>query len=441
MKGRSKLYGPNDIFGEPSLTASQFKLSPDADTLNEKVEFLTAAKTLRGSRDVGAQLFCALLRGAGLDVRLVCSLQPLPFLATAKASTSNGFRDSPQLSDVRTPEPSDDEEPVDVHSPESPFKAGGPNAAGMPFSARRRLGHPNAADYIMPQIYHPPRQSPKPRAKRIRESPYPVFWVEVLEEAHQKWMPVNPMDPTSVGKPQKFEPPAADPENNMSYVVAFEDDGGARDVTRRYTKAYNSKTRKNRVESTEGGEKWWRKALKFYSRGWETDLDHIEDTELASIEAREPMPKSVADFKDHPVYALERHLRRNEVLVNPREIGRVAAGRDPSGGKRLESVYRRTDVKAVKSADGWYRIGREVKVGEQPVKIVAARRRQDDEMEEDEENAGTALYTESQTEAYEAPPVVNGRVPKNSYGNLDIYVPSMVPAGGVHLPCKSSTSS
>jgi xeroderma pigmentosum group C-complementing protein len=254
-------------------------------------------------------------------------------------------------------------------------------------------------------------------------------------------MPVNPMDPTSVGKPQKFESPAADPENNMSYVVAFEDDGGARDVTRRYTKAYNSKTRKNRVESTEGGEKWWRKAFKFYSRGWKTDLDHIEDTELASIEAREPMPKSVADFKDHPVYVLERHLRRNEALVNPREVGRVAAGRNPSGGKRLESVYRRTDVKAVKSADGWYRIGREVKVGEQPVKIVAARRRQDDEMEEDEENAGTPLYTESQTEAYEAPPVVNGRVPKNSYGNLDIYVPSMVPAGGVHLPCKSSTSS
>lgn len=34
---------------------------------------------------------------------------------------------------------------------------------------------------------------------------------------------------------------------------------------------------------------------------------------------------------------------------------------------------------------------------------------------------------------YEAPPVVKGRVPKNVYGNLDIYAPTMVPAGGSHI--------
>merc|ERR1712098_595107 len=50
-----------------------------------------------------------------------------------------------------------------------------------------------------------------------------------------------------------------------------------------------------------------------------------------------------------------------------------------------------------------------------------------------EERAGVNLYTEDQTELYESPPVVNGRVPKNSYGNLDVYVPSMVPKGGVHI--------
>ena len=274
---------------------------------------------------------------------------------------------------------------------------------------------------------------PKPKQKRIRESPYPVFWVEVLDEAHQKWMPVNPMDSTSVNKTRDFEPPASDPENNLSYVVAFEEDGAARDVTRRYTKAFNAKTVKNRVEPMEGGERWWRRTMRFYSRGWKSDLDQIEDTELAAAEAREPMPKSVADFKDHPIYALERHLKRNEALVDPKEVGKVAAGRDASGGKRLESVYRRRDVKLVKSADGWYRIGREVKIGEQPVKIVAPRK-QNDDLEDGEENAGTALYTESQTELYEAPPVVNGRVPKNPYGNIDVYIPSMIPKGGVHIP-------
>lgn len=52
----------------------------------------------------------------------------------------------------------------------------------------------------------------------------------------------------------------------------------------------------------------------------------------------------------------------------------------------------------------------------------------------DDENAGTALYAPHQTSLYVAPPVVSGRIPKNMYGNLDVYVPSMVPPGGIHIP-------
>lgn len=34
---------------------------------------------------MGAQLFCALLRGVGVDARLICSLQPLSFAAAPSA--------------------------------------------------------------------------------------------------------------------------------------------------------------------------------------------------------------------------------------------------------------------------------------------------------------------------------------------------------------------
>lgn len=51
-----------------------------------------------------------------------------------------------------------------------------------------------------------------------------------------------------------------------------------------------------------------------------------------------------------------------------------------------------------------------------------------------EDHAGTALYAAHQTTLYCAPPVVNGRIPKNVYGNLDLYVLSMVPPGGAHIP-------
>ncbi|KFX89615.1 hypothetical protein V490_06912 [Pseudogymnoascus sp. VKM F-3557] len=421
-RGMRRAYWDEDV--------SDFVLPPDADRVLDKSDFKRAAMNMEGSRDTGAQLYCALLRGAGLDVRLVCSLQLLPINAS-----SSKTRPPPQgVSTARpvTPTtPTSDGEAMNIGSPTSPFAT---RATGAPFSARRRLGHPNAADYHIPDTA-PPRRlpPPKPKQRRIVESPYPVFWVEVLDEAHQKWMPVDFVTAT-VNKPSVFEPPAVDAENTMTYVFSFEEDGAVRDVTRRYTKWYSAKVRKTRVESTEGGSKWLRRALKFYSRGWKTDLDQIEDIELQTIEGREPMPTSIADFKGHPRYVLERDLRRNEVLIDPHEIGKVAAGRDASSaggkGKKLESVFRRTDVKTVRSADGWYRLGREVKVGEQPMKSRAARKATNN----DDEPGDVALYTEDQTELYEAPPVVNGRVPKNVYGNLDVYVQSMVPKGGVHLP-------
>ena len=53
----------------------------------QKSDFRAVAAKLDASRDVGAQLFCALLRSAGVEVRLICSLQVLPFTSTAKSTT------------------------------------------------------------------------------------------------------------------------------------------------------------------------------------------------------------------------------------------------------------------------------------------------------------------------------------------------------------------
>lgn len=180
----------------------------------------------------------------------------------------------------------------------------------------------------------------------------------------QKWVPVDSLVTNTIAKPSKLEPPASDAENNMSYVVAFEEDGAAQDVTRRYAKAYNAKSRKSRVEVTKGGERWWRRTMRVFRRGWDLDRDQVEDAELTAKEAAEEMPRSVQDFKDHPYYALERHLKRSEVLHPKREVGKVGAGKSLSGGatKALEPIYRRRDVHHVKSADGWYRLGREIKV-------------------------------------------------------------------------------
>ena len=391
----------------------------------DRPDFRDAAKSLKGSRDVGAQLFCALLRSAGVEARLVCSLQPLSFLSGGPTMGKPPKKGRLSLAEQYARMPKYDS------SFDSPV-----TASSSPLSARRRLGHPNAAAFqvpIMPSASASSQTVPAP--KKIRESPFPVYWVEVLDEAHQKWQPVDALVTESFWKPAKLEPPASNRENCMTYVVGFEADGTAKDVTRRYTKAYNAKTRKMRIESaTSIGAKWWRKALRAYSRGHTTDLDQIENNELTAVESREPMPRNVADFKDHPIYALERHLRRNEVLIpNATAAGTVGAG---SKGP-LEKVYRRKDVRLARSGDKWYRLGREVRPNEIPVKFLPKRAKKADLFGEEEdgdgETVGTPVYMMEQTDLYKAPPVIDGRIPKNRFGNLDVYVPSMVPEGGAYV--------
>ncbi|KAI1170773.1 Rad4-domain-containing protein [Nemania sp. FL0916] len=415
------------LWAETEEHLQNYALPTDSEGALEKSDFRKAAESLSGSRDVGAQLYCALLRAAGVSARLVCSLQPLsfgsagPYMATDKKGKQKLSAEH-RYGQLFKPDA----------STEVSHDLTGPGAA------RRRLGHPNAAAFRLPEAVSGPSHQEAPTPKKIRESRYPVYWVEILDEGHQKWQPTDPLVTESYWKPQKLEPPAVDRENCMMYVVGFEDDGTAKDVTRRYAKAYNAKTRRMRIESVmSDGQRWWRRALRAYSRGYRSDLDQIEANELTAMEAREPMPRNIADFKDHPIYALERHLRRHEVLVpDASPSGTVGAGSKAP----LEKVYRRADVRVARSREKWYRLGREVRPDEIPVKFLIQPSKLHEDLFDDEapelgegETNGTPIYMVDQTEIYKAPPVVDGKVPKNRYGNLDLYVPSMVPEGGVYI--------
>ncbi|KAL1847022.1 hypothetical protein Plec18170_008793 [Paecilomyces lecythidis] len=409
--------------GRKELDKRMEAIMQGIETIVSKDDFRKQAKSMQGSRDFGAQLFCALLRSVAVETRLVCSLQPLPFTGSVKGlnpvdTSSKYIIISSDDHDSSTDDKSRSQTP----------------ATSTPPARIRRIGQPQ----FTPSPHRPIETLKQTSSlRRSEESSYPVFWVEAFNEAVQKWIPVDPIVTKSVAKTTKFEPPANDRYNAMAYVVAFEDDASARDVTRRYAKSYNAKTIRNRIESTKGGDKWWQRTMAFFEKPFMDDRDQAETGELTAKTAAEPMPRNVQDFKDHPVYALERHLRRNEVIFPKRVIGQVAVGKSGSRNQVLEPVYRRGDVHIVRSADGWYRLGRDIKMGEQPLKRVPANRNKvleaNDDEEDVEEAAETPLYAESQTELYTPPPVIKGKVPRNAYGNIDIYVPSMVPAGGFHL--------
>jgi xeroderma pigmentosum group C-complementing protein len=337
-------------------------------------DFTTEAKSWQGSADYGAQLFCALLRALGVETRLVCSFQVLPFATVATIA----------------PAINEDEKTI--------------------IRVDNR-GHHAELDF------HPPR--------------HPVFWVEVFDAAYQKWLSIDPMVSGSIGKLQVFEPALNDFENIMSYVIAFEESGVARDVTRRYTKMYIAKTRKVRVEITDNGDRWMNRIMRIFKRTRPMDRDQIEDSQLLQKEISEGMPKRIEDFKGHPIYVLERHLRRDEVLQPRQEAGKVNTG--TKNFPKMEPVFRRSNVCIVRSADKWFRLGRQIRIGEQPLKRVKQKRQHQSE-EEEEQLIG--LYAGYQTELYIPKPVRNGSVPKNHFGNIDIYVASMIPENGIHVKSK-----
>jgi len=108
-------------------------------------------------------------------------------------------------------------------------------------------------------------------------------------------------------------------------------------------------------------------------------------------------------------------------------------------------VYRRSDVVVCRTAESWHKEGRRVKNGEYPLKIVPiravtlARKREAEEIErETGEKSTQGMYAKDQTEWIIPPPIQNGVIPKNAFGNIDCFVPSMVPKGAVHIPLRGT---
>jgi xeroderma pigmentosum group C-complementing protein len=116
------------------------------------------------------------------------------------------------------------------------------------------------------------------------------------------------------------------------------------------------------------------------------------------------LPASVSAFKNHPIYALERHLRKDEAIHPRTEIAHF----------RGEPVFPRQNVLSLKPADGWMRQGRVLRTGVQPLKEAKARastvrKKRELEMRREEEGGDVmvGMYAHWQTDLYTPPPVVD----------------------------------
>ncbi|XP_029575929.1 DNA repair protein complementing XP-C cells isoform X2 [Salmo trutta] len=242
-------------------------------------------------------------------------------------------------------------------------------------------------------------------------------WLEVYLEKTGCWVCVEVLQ--GVGQPELCSKQATHP---MTYVVAVDGDGHLKDLGSKYDPTWMTSTRKRRVD-----EEWWEGTLEPFL-GPESERDVQEDKELQAKLLDKPLPTSVAEFKNHPLYALKRHLLKYEALY-PSTAAIL-------GYCRGEPVYSRDCIHTLHSRDTWLKEARTVRLGEEPYKMVRGfsnRSRKVRMASEQKDKDDLPLFGEWQTEEYQPPVAVDGRVPRNDFGNVYLFKPCMQPIGCVHL--------
>ncbi|EGE08785.1 Rad4 family protein [Trichophyton equinum CBS 127.97] len=399
---RKRGYRPIPVLGRE---ISKFN-GPDEDgndhgeIIRDITEFRELARRRQGSRDTGAQLFTSLLRAVGLEARMVASLQPIGF------------------------------------------------------------GWSKFEDYN-------PKEKPSHSGKKIdKDLKHPIYWSEVVSPITNDIIPVEALVlPFYLARtPERlamFEPPAAKADKAkqvIAYVVAYSPDATAKDVTIRYLKkqTWPGKTKGFRLPVEKipynmSGTRvyyeydWFRTTMRGYLRpaSKRTAADVKEDEALAPGQAKNNKPKegdTLQSLKASDEFVLERFLKREEALRSgATHVRTFTTGKNEK--KKEEKVYKRSDVVKCLSAESWHKEGRKVKMGQTPLKLVPIRavtlnrKREVDELHrETGEKPMQGLYARYQTEFIIPPPIKDGVIPKNEYGNIDCFVPSMIPRGAAHVP-------
>ncbi|KIW33011.1 uncharacterized protein PV07_04515 [Cladophialophora immunda] len=431
-------------------------------------EFRELARKSEGSRDVGAQMFTALLRGLGIEARLVASLQPSGFGWTKAEQALPRKAGEVVDSDTHF----DDSDSGGAKSISKITKTSTRRKGGGRKTSRNGSEVGTEEDSVVDITPSMPRNRPQ---KYDRESPFPIYWTEAISPVTNKVLPVSPLVLASpvATTPEilaTFEPRGIKAEKTktvMAYVIAYSSDGSAKDVTVRYlrkriwpgkTKGFRFPVEKIPVYNKYGKVKryedydWFKRVMSGYARPdlMRTTVDDMEDA--TDLVPQLPEKKdnggqevdTLQSLKSSADYVLERFLRREEALrPNAEPVRTFISGKGEN--QKEEPVFRRSDVERCLTAESWHKEGRRPRAGEAPMKLVPVRAvtlTRKREAEEHERQTGEkqmqGLYSWDQTEYIIPPPIQNGVIPKNAYGNIDCFVPSMVPKGAIHIPLRGT---
>ncbi|GMG55789.1 unnamed protein product [Ambrosiozyma monospora] len=213
----------------------------------DKSRFLSMIGKRKGSRDIAAQGFVALLRSLGLQARLVFSIQSPDFtnLSQVEKVTEKHTEKKKLLEREKRKNYQDK---VKHNKPKGQY------AKFMQSVRSNTRAYSNVNHTV---------EGDDEIAYQVKN--YPVFWCEVWDKDSKKYITIDPIVKKIieiVSTKSKLEPPLNNTRINSYYVIGYDRLGGVRDITRRYAENYNAKVRKKRITREQAGEEWFSGVLK-----------------------------------------------------------------------------------------------------------------------------------------------------------------------------------
>jgi xeroderma pigmentosum group C-complementing protein len=257
-------------------------------------------------------------------------------------------------------------------------------------------------------------------AKKLDENKFPLeYCVDILIDNERICI-----DPTSgeIKESVKWKDPI--------YVIAIANSHyppffTIKDITRKFVERWSTvKSKRSEV--------FWQQCLWLFSSDKDIGKSTAEDEEnkdLIALEANEKLPTSLSGFKNHPLFALERHLNANQAIYPKEKLHSVGVFKD-------ELVFPRKLVHTLYSAENWKRKGRMIPQLASPYKAVVSKGKKESVKQ---------LYGEWQTVDWERPSLLDdGSIPTNEYGNIEIFHDLMIPLKCAHIlgddACKAAQS-
>ena len=140
------------------------------------------------------------------------------------------------------------------------------------------------------------------------------------------------------------------------------------------------------------------------------------------------IPKTLTKLKGHPLYVAQRHILKYETIF-PADTLPIAQVKIKD---THENVYERKYVRPLHTRNTWLQKAKVVRDGEVPCKMVASWF-QNKKAGVASDTKNSPLFGEWQTDPYQPEIAKDGLVPRNNFGNVDLYQLCMLPIGCVYV--------